>query len=94
MVVDHINGDKADNKLDNLRLATQRENSSFDNRKRVSKHGVGVKKTKYFVAQIMSGETNIHIGTFLTEEEAQKAYRNAVTELEKYGLEAGEKGKK
>ena len=79
IVVDHINNDKSDNRVDNLQLITQRENSSKD-RAGTSKYtGVswdtGAKKWR---AQIMINGKKKFLGYFETEKEAAKAY-NLVT---------------
>jgi hypothetical protein len=77
--IDHINGIKHDNRLENLRLATRKQNSQ--NYHRANKNGatglLGVsykaKKGKY-TAQITINRKAIHLGTFTTAEQAHEAY--------------------
>ena len=79
-VVDHINGDKLDNRRSNLRICTQKENTR--NRKShkgsISEYkGVTfikeLKKRKWFAYIHLDGKRK-NIGTFKTEEEAARAY--------------------
>ena len=77
VVVDHINNIKTDNRLNNLQLITNRENSSKDRTGYSSKY-VGVhldKRNNRFIATIYNGEKQVHIGTFDTELEASEAYQ-------------------
>lgn len=69
MLIDHVNGDGADNRWANLRLATPAENSR---NRRTSSEFKGVRKTK-------SGRYRAHItlGVFDTAEEAAAAYDDA-----------------
>jgi hypothetical protein len=77
MVIDHINCDKMDNRVENLRAVTRRANSL--NRK---KHPKGAyRQGKKWVAQIRVNYENIYLGRFDTEEEAHEAYRNARIEV-------------
>lgn len=77
--VDHINGDSADNRWDNLRLATRSENL----RNRVSKpsnsgfRGV-FKRSDGWFAKIQVNRKQIYLGLFKTVEEADAAYKAAV----------------
>jgi hypothetical protein len=83
LVVDHINSIKTDNRLENLRVVTQRENSS----KEVSiKSGLptGVyytKKTNRFQSQIKVKGKKIYLGSFKDLNLASKAYQNALKNL-------------
>jgi hypothetical protein len=79
MWIDHINGDKSDNRISNLRHATPATNNQ--NRKacqRNSKTGVlGVdvcRRTGKFRAQITIGGKKHNIGNFDTIDEAHAAY--------------------
>lgn len=80
-MVDHIDGDRKNNSLANLRSATLTENNR--NRKRVStKHKKGVKKNgNRWQGRIRAGKKQIHLGTFKTEDEAHAAYCKAAKEL-------------
>jgi hypothetical protein len=79
--VDHINGDKADNRIENLRLATQSENQL--NRKRCSRNTTGVKGVavhsasgKYQVTLTVEGKKK-HFGLFEDLETAELVARGA-----------------
>ena len=84
--IDHINGDRSDNRITNLRKATRMENCH--NRKRMvkGKSGIkGVQKTRYNTWQsgiAINGE-RIHIGTFACIAKAVKARLDA--EAKYYG---------
>lgn len=83
--IDHINGDPLDNRIDNLRLATQQEQnrnkSRKTNRKMKGKKGVyfisGRALKKPWLAKIIINKKAIHLGYFVTELEAAKAYNEA-----------------
>jgi hypothetical protein len=76
--VDHINGNKLDNRRSNLRLCTHAEN--LRNRKKWSKDGhtrfKGIRQTKpgTWIAQIGVNGRTTYIGTFRNEEDAARAY--------------------
>ena len=69
--LDHINGDRQDNRIENLRLATKLQNSW--NRKNVKGY-VYLSSRKKYKAQIRKGGKHINLGHFDTEEEAKNAY--------------------
>lgn len=77
--VDHVNGNKLDNRKSNLRVC-----SKADNRRNIGKRKhptacrfKGVQKvtdSKRFFARITLNKKGIHLGTFDTEVEAARAY--------------------
>jgi hypothetical protein len=73
--IDHINGDKTDNRLDNLRYVTNRQNKIYGS---ISKRGgVGYsyhKGMKKYASTIRHNGEKIKLGYFYTKEEASKAY--------------------
>lgn len=87
-LVDHINGDKGDNRIANLRAATRSENAQ--NRRRANRQnrtgalGVSPCKDKYF-AQIKVAGVSRNLGQFATLEEASAAYVAAKRELHPAG---------
>jgi Drexlerviridae HNH endonuclease len=86
MIIDHINRDRTDDRIENLRLTTRRGNQH--NLSNQSKYGVGVTRGRTgagnlrnkFSATIFKGGRNVWIGSFGTPEEAREAYKR---ELEK-----------
>ena len=83
IVVDHINEIKTDNRLDNLRLISHRENVSR-NLKGTSKY-VGVylsKKINKWVSKIIINGECINLGSYDNEEEAAEKYLNALNDFE------------
>jgi len=84
LVVDHINNDSFDDRLENLQVITNRLNASKD-RKNKSSQYTGVylcKQTGKWRSDIQYQKKNIYIGRFDSELEAQNAYINKLKELE------------
>ena len=70
--VDHIDGNRMNNKIENLREATSSQNNQ--NRKATSLSGVkGVvwhKQSKKWIASICVNRKSVHLGSFISIEEA------------------------
>ncbi len=83
--VDHINGDRSDNRFSNLRLASHGENRINAAVNRDNRLGVrGVRKTQRglgYSARITKNGKQIHLGYFKTIEAAAEARRRAELEL-------------
>jgi len=77
--IDHINRNRSDNRLCNLRLVTHMENCHNQTLKSINTSGYpGVnKKNKKWRARIKANYKNIHLGYFDTKEEAYQAYLDA-----------------
>src|ERR1019366_9207564 len=79
--LDHINRIGLDNRRSNLRLATRRQNSANQSKKKnatASKYkGVGLHQGKYWYASVRISGKRIHLGHFPTELEAAHAYDDA-----------------
>jgi hypothetical protein len=86
--VDHIDGDKTNNKPENLRLVTHKQNHRSYKKptKGASSKYRGVyweKSRNKYLARIRLDSKNIHLGSFTCEKEAALAYNIAA---EKYGF--------
>jgi hypothetical protein len=76
--VDHINSDRTDNRIENLRYCTKRENSHFRYEREGSEsiyRGVTRHNKKWRVRISVNGK-QIRLGTYLTQEEAASVYNN------------------
>lgn len=85
-VVDHINGDKSDNRIINLRAVSQAQNTKAFSpaHKDSSSRFRGVhwfKRYSKWQAQIMCDGKKKHLGYFDVEEDAAKAWNKAASEL-------------
>lgn len=84
-VVDHINGIRSDNRIENLRSVTQRQNGQNLIRHRDG-HLVGASfntKSKKWNSNISIKGKNLRIGAFDSESLAHEAYMAAYNEYEK-----------
>ena len=86
--IDHINGDKLDNRKINLRLCTQQQNNRNITKPR--RHNkLGIKGVRFlesrnrFSARIRVNKKEIHLGYFPSMRSAEEAYREA--ELKYFG---------
>lgn len=83
--IDHINGIPDDNRLVNLRLSSQAENSKNQRRSRVNTSGykgvVWHKGAGRWMAQIWADKVKYYLGLFDTPEEGHIAYCEAASRL-------------
>ena len=83
--IDHINGDRLDNRIENLRAVTASQNQH--NRKLNSNNTSGykgvywAKQTKKWRAEIETSGERVHLGYFDNVEEAAEVLRKAREEL-------------
>ena len=80
LVIDHINKDTLDNRIENLRLVTQQENMQ-------NSKGKGYyfdKRHNTYNARIRINGGRIHLGCFKKEHEARLTYLNAKDKYHKY----------
>jgi len=75
-IIDHINGDRSDNRIENLREANQRINNQNRRPETNNQSGyIGVSKSRNkWRATITDKKKSIHIGVFETKELAYQAY--------------------
>lgn len=86
LIVDHIDQCKTNNKIENLRATTRAENNKNLALRKANKSGVSnvyQLPSGKWRAQIRVNKKNIHLGCFLTIEEAAEAKRKA---NQKYGF--------
>ena len=81
-VIDHINRKKDDNRIDNLHIATQQENTFNTDAKGYSWHKA---RGKWKARIIVNGEQK-YLGSFEKEEDACAAYIKAKEEYHKINL--------
>lgn len=87
MVVDHINGDKSDDRVENLRIVSHRTNLSTcfrSDRSSLSSEYVGVywdEKSSKWQSQIQHDGAKIYLGLYNTEVEASNAYQLALSRI-------------
>lgn len=86
-VINHIDGDKTNNKLDNLEVVTQRENVSecfkSNKSKNTSKY-IGVnfhKASNKWISQIHINGKNKYLGIYNTEIEAHNKYNEELNKI-------------
>lgn len=83
--IDHIDGDKHNNNLSNLRFASRSENNMNRNKQKNStsiyKGVCYITKRKKWLARITIKDKKIHIGYFKTEKEGAIAYNKKAIEL-------------
>jgi hypothetical protein len=80
--IDHINGNKLDNRIVNLREADHKLNSENiykpqSNNKSGYRGVIFFKRDNNYQAQITTNKKRIHLGYFKTAQEAHEAYLNA-----------------
>ncbi|AIN18817.1 HNH endonuclease [Yersinia rochesterensis] len=78
MAIDHINGDKKDNRISNLRLVNHSQNAINSNLKSDNKSGCkGVfwnkRKQRWYVTPRLNGK-KIYLGSFINKTDAITAY--------------------
>lgn len=87
-LLDHVNGDRGDNRIVNLREATEAQNGQ--NRRRSQSNnaarllGVAPTRSGRWKAQIHVAGKQTHLGTFATPEQAHEAYLSAKVRLHEF----------
>ena len=85
VIVDHINGDKLDNRRENLRIVSASQSTWNRARFSVNTSGfIGVywdKEKRKFRSRILHAGRWYHLGLFLTAEEGARAYDRKALEL-------------
>ena len=87
MEIDHINRDREDNRLENLRLVSSRDNSHNSEYMGTKRRGVYYnKQRKKWIASIFIERKHRYIGIFETEGEALEEYTKARENWGKNGI--------
>jgi hypothetical protein len=86
IVVDHIDNNRLNNRLDNLQLINQRENTSKDRKGGTSKHiGVHwVKPSKKWKAAISINGKTKYLGLYTNEIQASNAYQYELNKIQQH----------
>ena len=79
VTVNHKNGNKLDNHIENLEWVTQRQNVSHYHNSKFP--GVFLRPSGRYGSQIYINAKRLKLGTFDTPEEAHQAYLNALAQL-------------
>jgi len=84
-VIDHKNGVRTDNRLENLQIVTQRENIQNYHKSRKGQIGADWhEQTKKWRSRIYINKRIVHLGLFEEEKDALKAYEIANKEIENF----------
>ena len=85
-LIDHINGDRLDNRIENLRNVSHSENNQNISSARGGSMYVGVWRGRRggWVSAIRHNKKTYNLGRFDTEEDAAKAYLDAKKRLHTY----------
>lgn len=93
-LIDHVNRDSTDNRIENLRQATRSQNGANSIKKKgVTSKFKGVsfdKQANKFMASICKDRKTINLGRFSREEDAARAYNDAAVRM--YGQYAALNG--
>ena len=85
LTIDHKNGVRTDNRLENLQIVTQRENIQNYHKSKKGKIGADWhEQTKKWRSRIFINKNIVHLGLFEKEKDALKAYEIANQEIEKF----------
>lgn len=83
--IDHIDGNKSNNRWNNIRACSRSENMSNAGPRRNNKLGIrGVyydPKRRRYITRIRKGCTKKYIGSFKTKEEAARAYQEEQSKI-------------
>lgn len=80
-LIDHIDGDRANNRMSNLRLVSDSENQ-YNRTANKGREFKGVYPYKrQWKAEITANKRRVYLGLFSTPELASEAYKKAATEL-------------
>lgn len=87
LVIDHVNGDKSDDRVENLQIVTHRANTTTcfrSNDGSFSSEYAGVswaKKLSKWLARIEHNGVSVHLGYYNTEIEASNTYQEALSKI-------------
>lgn len=87
--IDHINGNKADNRIENMREAVHDKNLQNQRKAHCNNKagvlGVSLTKRGRYVAMIQSNGVQKYLGSYATSEEASAAYLKEKQEIHPFG---------
>lgn len=83
LVIDHIDNNPLNNRIDNLQLITFRKNLSKDKKNKTSKFtGVSwVKKREHWISTIMINKKQIYLGSSKSETDMRDLYNKKLSEI-------------